>query len=147
MITTSKSKNKKTVSDFIYYFLILFLTYIFVNKALDISAFISNIFKSGLYSPNSARILAYFVLFIELGNIIFLVFSKNKGLKISFWLFIVFTIYITFLNISNRYEVCGCGGVLNGLSFEIHFIINVTLILITALAIFFSYENKTSFDS
>lgn len=147
MITISKLLNRKNISDFIYYLLILFLTYVFVNKVLDISAFIKNIFKTGLYDSLIAKVLAYFVLIIELINIIILLFSKRKGLSVSLTMLLVFTTYITFLNFTHRYEVCGCGGILNGLSFEKHLSINLGLIVLTLLSINLSYENKTSSDN
>ena len=30
----------------------------------------------------------------------------------------------------NRYEICGCGGILNGLSFTTHLAINIGIIII-----------------
>ncbi len=147
MTIISKLLSRKSISDFGYYFLILFLTYVFVNKVIDIPAFNSNIFKTGLYSSEVAKIMAYLVLIIELLNILFLLFSKKKGLFISLGMFLIFTIYITFLNFTNRYEVCGCGGVLNGLSFEKHLFINLGLVILTLISINFSYENKASFDN
>ncbi|REC65406.1 hypothetical protein DRF58_17950 [Epilithonimonas hispanica] len=114
---------------------------------IDIPAFTSNIFKTGLYGSLGAKILTYLVLVIELLNIIILLIFKKKGLFASLIIFMVFTIYITFLNFTNRYEVCGCGGVLNGLSFEKHLFINFSLIFLTIISLKFSNEDKASFDN
>lgn len=142
MILTSKNKHR--ISDIIYFFLIFFICYVFVNKLLDINAFISNISKTGLFSELFNKFLAYFVLLIETIAVILLFFNKKRGLYFCLFIFSAFTLYISFLNYTNRYEVCGCGGILNGLSFNIHLIINIILIFLSTISIYFDYENKTS---
>ncbi|REC50447.1 hypothetical protein DRF62_19165 [Chryseobacterium piscium] len=132
----------KIISFIIYSFLLLFLSYVFANKALDISAFQSNIFKTGLYSVSITKILSYFVLLVESIGIILLIVNKKAGLLYTLIMLIIFTIYISFLNFTSRYEVCGCGGVLNGLSYMAHFIINICLIILSFISLI--YYNKFS---
>lgn len=136
-------RGKYYVSEIIYYFLILFLSYVFVNKFLDINAFTSNIAKTGIFPEFINELLSYSVLLIEVIAIIILLFNKKTGLYYCLIMFLLFTFYITILNYTDRYEVCGCGGILNGLSFNIHLLINIILIFITTISIHYHYENKT----
>lgn len=119
------------LKTFLYYFLIIFISYTLWNKLLKIESFQINIAKTGVFSEKFTYIISYITLIIEAISILLLVFFKNKGLKYTSIMLIIFTIYISFLRILNKYEVCGCGGVLNGLSFNIHLIINISLIIIT----------------
>ena len=118
------------------------MSYVFANKALDIDAFQSNLFKTGLFSDSAANTLAYFILIMELGSIILLLTNKILGLKVLFYMFIVFTLYISILKFLNKYEVCGCGGVLNGLSYEKHLIINISLIIISFFSLKLNFITK-----
>lgn len=125
---------KKNVSEIIYYLLILFMSYVFANKALDISAFQMNIFKTGIFSERISNLLAYIVLAIEFSSIILLLVNKKLGLDFLLILLLVFTLYISVLFYLGRYEVCGCGGILNGLSYKVHLLINILLILLTFIS-------------
>jgi hypothetical protein len=58
-----------------------------------------------------------------------MIFKKQLGLLLVTSLLLIFTLYISFLRFEGLYEVCGCGGVLNGLEYKYHLIINITLIL------------------
>ncbi|PKP13258.1 MAG: hypothetical protein CVU08_06215 [Bacteroidetes bacterium HGW-Bacteroidetes-3] len=102
-----------------------------MNKLLKIESFQMNIAKTGVFSETYIYIVSYITLLIEISSIITLVFFKNKGLIFSFFMFLLFTFYIIYLRLFDKYEVCGCGGILNGLSFGIHLAINIGLIAIT----------------
>lgn len=125
---------KKNISEVIYYLLIIFMSYVFANKALDISAFQMNIFKTGIFGERISNLLAYIVLVIEFSSIILLLVSKKLGLDFLLILLLVFTLYISVLFYLGRYEVCGCGGILNGLSYKVHLLINILLILLTFIS-------------
>ncbi len=116
---------------FLYYALIVFISYTLMNKLLKIESFQMNIAKTGVFSETYIYIVSYITLLIEISSIITLVFFKNKGLIFSFFMFLLFTFYIIYLRLFDKYEVCGCGGILNGLSFGIHLAINIGLIAIT----------------
>lgn len=125
---------KKNISEVIYYLLIIFMSYVFANKALDISAFQMNIFKTGIFNEKNSNILAYVVLVVEFSSIILLLVNKKLGLDFLLILLLLFTLYISVLFYLGRYEVCGCGGILNGLSYKIHLLINILLIILTFIS-------------
>lgn len=112
------------------YFIIAFFAYTMVNKALDMDAFMMNIAKTGVFKGVIVDIVAYGAIMAELMSILLLIFSEVKGVLFALLLMTAFTIYIIMLYTLGRYEVCGCGGVLNGLAFHWHLIINVVIIVV-----------------
>lgn len=123
--------------------LIIFMSYVFANKMFNVSAFQMNIFKTGIFGEQLSNLLAYFVLIIEFATIILLLISKKIGLNFLAILLLIFTLYISILFYLNRYEVCGCGGILNGLSYKIHLLINIILIVLVFLSKnFMNYQKK-----
>jgi hypothetical protein len=123
---------KNTAIQVIYYFLILFISYTMMNKLLAIKSFQVNLLKTGLFDNATAIYLSYIVIITECLVLLILIFRKKTGTILLLIMFVIFTIYISVLRYYGRYEVCGCGGVLNGLEFKYHLIINLALV-------FFSY--------
>ena len=115
----------------VYYVIIVFISYTLMNKLLQVESFQLNIAKTGVFSNHIIKPISYFILIIETISIVLLIFFKKQGILYSLIMFITFTLYIIYLYFLKKYEVCGCGGVLNGLSFEKHLLINVSLIFLT----------------
>lgn len=126
-----KLQNKivKIFADIIYLFLISFMCYTASNKLVNIDAFKTNLIKTTVFSINQAFYFSYFVIILEVVIILVLLFKKMSGLIIFFITILIFTLYISFLRFKGLYEVCGCGGVLNGLKYEYHLLINVGLMV------------------
>lgn len=133
---------KEKLSNLFYSGLIFFMSYVFINKALDVQSFQMNIFKTGLFSGIMAKVISYIALALELFCIILLIANKQKGLRFLFIILTIFTLYISVLRSLNRYTVCGCGGILNGLSYTSHLIINLILIFMLFLSL--NLEKSTS---
>jgi hypothetical protein len=127
----SKKINKfqKIIAEIIYLFLISFFCYTAVNKMLNIDSFRTNLIKTSIFSMDLANIFSVFVIALEVVIILLLLFYKKFGLRVFILTMIVFSVYISFLRFKGLYEVCGCGGVLNGLSFSYHLLINMSLII------------------
>lgn len=119
--------------NMVYYFLILFFAYTAMNKLMGFQSFQTNLLKTGLFSNKIIPIFATFVIILELGVLVLLIFFKSIGTRALLIMLLLFTIYISFLNVLGRYEVCGCGGVLNGLKFQYHLLINILLIALTII--------------
>jgi hypothetical protein len=119
-----------------------FYAYTFMSKALDINDFRLNIAKTGLFvSDNLVVAVSYVALSFELTSIVLLVHKEKLGIYFSIWMMILFTSYIFLLNELGRYETCGCGGILNGMPFIWHFVINVSIIVVLII-LKISYEEK-----
>ncbi len=122
-------KIQKIISELIYLFLIFFFCYTAANKFFNLKAFQTNLFKTTLFSEEFIKPFSVAVIVLEVLLIIVLVFKKRFGLLLLSFTMLVFTIYITYLRYIGLYEVCGCGGILNGLAYKYHFYINISLIL------------------
>lgn len=124
-----KYLTKKNLAEIIYSFLIFFLCYTAANKLIKIDSFRTNLIKTTLFSPDLADVISILVIILEIILILALIFFKKKGLFFCFLTMTIFTIYISFLRFKGLYEVCGCGGVLNGLQYIYHLLINISLII------------------
>lgn len=131
----------KISRQIVYYIIIIFLSYVLANKINNLASFQTNILKTGLFKSQTTIYISYATVFIETLVLIFLVFNKKVGLSFFFIMILTFTFYITFLFYTNRYEICGCGGILNGLSFKYHFLINICFLLSTIFINKENYEN------
>lgn len=116
-----------------------FFTYTFVTKALDLTSFSLNVAKTGLFTGGQVDFVVYTVLLVELTCILGLLLKENLGIILSLCMMSTFTAYIIFLHISHKYEVCGCGGILNGLSFSNHLMINLGIM---AILVFLNLTKK-----
>ncbi|WP_428979169.1 MauE/DoxX family redox-associated membrane protein [Flavobacterium cupriresistens] len=121
-------KFQEITAEIIYYFLIFFLCYTASNKLIKLDSFKTNLIKTTLFSPDQADLFSVLIILLEVVLIVVLIFIKNIGLLFCCLTMLIFTLYISFLRYKGLYEVCGCGGILNGLEYVYHFIINISLI-------------------
>lgn len=131
---------KKSSVETIYYLLILFIAYTTMNKLMGFQSFKINLLKTGLFSNIVIPYFAVSVILFELVVLALLIFYKKTGILALLIMLFLFTLYISFLNFLGRYEVCGCGGILNGLKFQYHLIINLILLGLTFLL--FVYQKR-----
>lgn len=122
-------KIQKIIAEIIYLFLIFFFCYTAVNKLVKLDSFKNNLIKTTLFSKDLADIFSVLIIALEVFIILILMFYKKKGLLIFGFTMLIFTLYISILRFKGLYEVCGCGGVLNGLKYQYHLLINIGLIV------------------
>lgn len=130
---------QKKLAEIVYLFLIFFLCYTASNKLLKLDSFKTNLIKTTLFSKDMANVFSIIVISFEILLVLLLIFFKTKGLLFCGFMMLTFTLYISFLRFKGLYEVCGCGGVLNGLEYKYHFLINIGLLL-GALFAFFTFK-------
>lgn len=130
-----KNNIQKFLADAFYLFIIVFFSYATTNKLINLNSFRVNLIKTSLFSENLANLFSIIVIALEVFVILILIFFKKKGLLIFSFTILIFTLYISYLKFKGFYEVCGCGGILNGLDYQYHFLINIILIFIS----FYSY--------
>lgn len=136
-------KFQKNIAEVIYLFLIFFICYTASNKLLKIDSFKTNLIKTTLFSKELADVFSILIISLEIFLVLGLIFFKTKGLLLCSLVMLIFTLYISFLRFKGLYEVCGCGGVLNGLDYKYHFMINVGLIF----GSLFSFFTFNAFDN
>lgn len=132
----------KIINQIGYWALIVFFSYTFMNKLLLLDSFLLNIAKTGLFSQNQVYAVAIIGLILECLAIVIMVFKKRAGLIFTFVMMLLFSIYIFILQALGRYEVCGCGGFMNGLDFNVHFLINISIICL----IFFLIQTDKCYE-
>lgn len=109
--------------------IIAFFGYTLVNKLMNLDGFLINIAKTSVFQGRMVDLIAMYALISEALCIVLLVVKERWGALVSLTVMLSYTIYIIFLKSVGKYEVCGCGGILNGLSFHWHLLINIFLIL------------------
>ena len=129
IIMISKNKLINVITDVLYLFFIFFFCYTAVNKILNLESFRINLMKTSLFNEDFAKIFSLIVIGLEFLIIILLLFFKKIGLIIFTLTILIFTTYISYLRFKGLYEICGCGGILNGLQYQYHLYINISLIL------------------
>ncbi|RTY74323.1 MauE/DoxX family redox-associated membrane protein [Flavobacterium sp. LS1R10] len=127
IMTNKVYKIQKVIAEIIYLFLIFFFCYTAVNKLVKLDSFKNNLIKTTLFSKDLADVFSVVIIALEVFIILILMFCKKKGLLIFGFTMLIFTLYISLLRFKGLYEVCGCGGVLNGLKYQYHLLINVVL--------------------
>lgn len=120
---------KHVINKLLLLIIIAFLGYTFVNKVFNYNAFTINIAKTGVFRGGWVDIVATYALISESICMLLLVAKERIGLIVTFFVLTSFTLYILYLKLTNAYEICGCGGILNGLPFHWHIVINLLLIL------------------
>ena len=117
---------------------VFFYVYTGFYKVINIEAFKFNIIRTAVFPDYMVNAITYLVILIESTVVLFLLFKRRKGLILFAISMFIFSVYIIFLNINGRYEVCGCGGILNGLEFKYHLLINATFFSLAIGAILLS---------
>jgi hypothetical protein len=138
-LKTRKYKIAKIIDVIIYYFLIFFFCYTASNKLLNIESFGINLIKTSLFDITGARYFSILVIVWEILVVSLLLFYKKIGVLFFLATILIFTIYISYLKFRGLYEVCGCGGILNGLEYKYHLIINLMLIIVSFYCFILKY--------
>lgn len=127
-MSNTKNKILKITAEIIYLFLIFFFCYTAINKLINIESFRTNLIKTSLFNIELANYFSIAVIIFEIVIVLLLIFYKKIGLFCFALTIGFFTIYISYLRFKGLYEVCGCGGILNGLKYKYHLMINLSLI-------------------
>jgi hypothetical protein len=120
--------------------LILLFVYASTSKILNFENFYGQLIDQG-FSTSLSRLLQYTVPISEILTVGLLIYRKTllTGLFLSLSLLVVFSGYIFLVLLGLWPNVsCPCGGILNGISWNIHFAFNCCFIILnlTTLSIY-----------
>ena len=115
---------------------VFFFVYTGFYKILNIQALRFNIARTGVFPDSWLIFLPYLIFSLEFAVVGFLLFNKKLGVLFFALTIFIFSAYIIFLYNTGRYEVCGCGGILNGLNFQYHLAINLFFLLLSIFVLF-----------
>ena len=114
-------------------FFILLFVYTAISKLLAIESFIAVLSQLPLIKA-SPYFFGYTILLTELGIALLLFIPKcrSKGLLVSAFLMMLFTLYLGVLLLAQSNLPCSCGGIISSMGWETHLLFN-TLCVVVAL--------------
>ena len=123
-------------ADIISGILLLLFLYTSLSKLADHQTFKIVLSSSPLLKP-VAGVIAWLlpVTEIAIAVILFIPVTREKGLKVSFVLLSVFTLYLAYMVIFTPALPCNCGGVLQSLTWQQHIFFNLFFILLSLTGI------------
>lgn len=127
-------------------FILLFL-YTAISKLINFETF-----RNGLHAYPSikekATIIAWFVPLSEIAVSILLFFPKSRksGLWGSLALMVIFTAYIAYMLFFSKIRACSCGGVIEKMTWNQHFIFNLFFTLLAMLALWLNRKRNKQSD-
>ncbi|SMC97113.1 DoxX family protein [Pedobacter africanus] len=130
-------KTKQVLVDIIIYLYVALFFYTATSKLMDYDKSELQMSKSPIITDYS-HILVWLVPVTEIIIGLLLVIPKTvlNGLYAALMLMVLFTVYIySILNFSS-YVPCSCGGVLQNMSWQQHFIFNVVFIVFAIVGIY-----------
>lgn len=133
------------ISENIFSYLIaVIFSYSFFIKVQDFINFKKKMFQSELINNDLVPLFSYTIPFIEITIAMCILFNIKKSvfLYISFFVLIIFTIYLIALNEYSLFNGCSCGGIFENLTYFQHIIVNLTFIIFNFLAIVLSRLNN-----
>jgi putative oxidoreductase len=134
------------MSSFLRLILITLFTYTAISKTIDHILFYQQLANIPAIRP-LAGFITVFIPLIELITALLLLFPKSEmiGWWLSAILFSAFIIYILAMMILVPKLPCSCGGIIEGLSWTNHLLINITLAFFSWLKIYIHCHNKTKY--
>jgi len=129
------SEVKKYIVEVICVLYILLFTYAAVSKILDYHDFSIKLGQSPLFSAFAGWV-AIGVPVIELVIVLMLCFPSWRlmGLLASFALMVAFTAYIVIILNFSSYIPCSCGGILENMDWNEHFLFNIVFVMLAVIA-------------
>lgn len=127
---------RRLIINVICYALALVFFYAAASKLLEYDKFVVTMGQSAMLSPY-ANILAWLVPMIETCLTVLLVFEwlRLAGLYGSLALMTMFTTYIYIIQRYAETIPCSCGGLLEKMDWEAHFVVNIFLVILNIIGI------------
>lgn len=117
-----------------------------LSKVIGFEKFSISIARSPLITDDILWLVAYGVPIVELICSILLWFDKTKyqGFILSFFLLLIFTLYIMALIILFTNVPCSCGGIFGSMSYPVHIAFNIFFTLVALVGIYTSEDKPIS---
>ena len=122
------------------FILILIFSYSAFSQIISYSTFLNALVKSPVIPYNFVKTVGNFVIIIELGLSVLLLFSGRSRLSLilSTFLMAFFTGYMLIIYYLSPYIPCSCGGVIEKLSWTDHIVFNIVVTSLAAFGVKFS---------
>src|SRR5690606_12305857 len=122
---------------------ILVFVYTAMSKLMAHQQFEVTISQSPLLH-DVAGILSWTIPIVELVISLFLLVPTFRavGLLLSFFLMLVFTMYLAYMLMLDTSLPCSCGGVISQMSWKQHLVFNLVLTITAGFGVFLIHSNK-----
>lgn len=139
--------TRKTIIEIISGLFITLFLYTAVSKLTGYTTF-ENGLKSSVPLAPYATILAWLIPVVEIVVVILLFFpaTQKPGMYASAGLMLGFTGYITYMLAGTTFRPCGCGGVIQSLSWPQHLVFNSVFTVLALLGIWLMRKRKKGPD-
>lgn len=129
--------TKTRLADLIAACFIFLFTYTVINKLLDLRSFQSVLAQSPFIGRH-ALFFSFLLPVTELlaVGLLFLPVTRRTGLLLSLLLMTGFTVYISFMLLTQSTLPCSCGGVLKKMTWPQHLWFNMLFTLLAAAGLF-----------
>lgn len=140
-------KNYRKITVQVVSFLLIILwIYAASSKLMNFNMFRQQMSWQMLF-PFIKHTIIYILPAAEVLTAFLLVFERTQraGLYFSFTMLLAFTIYVG-LAVFKFFDhiPCSCGGILNKMTWNAHFLLNIFFLLLTALGIYMVYRERGS---
>jgi hypothetical protein len=134
--------KRSTWVDIISSLFILLFFYTAISKFIDFNHFRQTL-TTAPYIREKGKIVVWFIPLSEIVVSLLLFFpqTRQKGLWGSLALMILFTGYLAFMLFFSRVRPCSCGGVIEKMTWNQHFIFNIFFTLLAMLGLWLN-KNK-----
>lgn len=131
--------------EIVIFLIVILFVYAAVTKLLDFTRFRSTLAVSPLIGQFSG-LLSLLIPLTELFICALLALVKFRfvGLNLSLILMTGFTSYLIVMKIFGMSLPCSCGGILEGMSWSVHIIFNVIVILLISTGIIFFNDSRVT---
>lgn len=138
---------QNTIVTVVSYLFILLFVYAAVTKLLDFETFQAQLDQFSVLNTFAVWV-SWTLILLEMITALLLCLENTRliGLCMSFFLMIMFTLYIVFILNFAPYVPCSCGGVLEALGWKQHLIFNVFFIGIALIGIFIQRKQKHDYN-
>lgn len=136
MSILAKQRNRKLIVEIICWVCFGLFVYAAISKLLAFDKFKVTIGQSTMLTPY-AGVLAWLVPVLEIVIAVMVQFNRFRalGLYAFFSLMTMFTTYIFIILQFNDDKPCACGGLIEAMGWSVHFIFNISFVVLGVMAI------------
>ena len=140
------NKNLDILVDILHGAVFTLFLYSAINKTIGFSNFVNELDKSIFFTNLNTSFIAYSIIMLEylIPMLLFFVRTKRLGYILSFFLLMLFTIYIAMIFKFSPYLPCSCGGLIAALSWKQHFVFNILFMSISAFLVVYIKHEKSN---
>lgn len=135
--------KQKVIIESICFVLIMLFVYAAFSKLFEYNTFKIQLQDSPIVRP-IASIVVWLIPTTELvvAGLLTIKYYRKTGLYFSFFLLLIFTLYISSMLLSGIHLPCSCGGIIENLTWEQHLLFNLFFLVLALVGIVLGRNQK-----